>query len=400
MFSRIGLFVVSFVVGSLMSPITIAQEPRPIGPADADDDGRVSLEEWTDYASQRLGDMGEEDLGRLFREIDGDDDGSLSAREFRRRMEVLARIREEGFAPESEATATKVDGDTATSLVGRWSLDVDWIDGPRSATVDIRTDDGFLTGVFTTDDSRHDIAVIARMDDRVRFAIGGDGLVLTGTHDGAHGLVGKIATPFGSLEFRGRQTPLDADNFVGRWDMVTKMGERTVESVMTLLRDGDDMNGTWESLRGTMNLDDLTIDGTTIRFVRRITNDFTIPFEGKLDGDTIVGVHRFEGRDVSCRGTRVEMESRERRPRRRAAKRYDDPEKDYDHNSFRAVPRDSFPVLTNPELIAADAIALANDESVIGVVVGGEARAYPISIMGSHELVNDTCGGVPIAAAW
>jgi len=37
---------------------------------------------------------------------------------------------------------------------------------------------------------------------------------------------------------------------------------------------------------------------------------------------------------------------------------------------------------------------------VIGVRVGGAAKAYPVHVMGVHELVNDVCGDVPIAASW
>ena len=37
---------------------------------------------------------------------------------------------------------------------------------------------------------------------------------------------------------------------------------------------------------------------------------------------------------------------------------------------------------------------------VIGVVVEGEARAYPIRIMNRHELVNDTFGDAHLTVAW
>jgi hypothetical protein len=37
---------------------------------------------------------------------------------------------------------------------------------------------------------------------------------------------------------------------------------------------------------------------------------------------------------------------------------------------------------------------------VIGVVVGEEARAYPIRVLNWHEVVNDTLGGLPIAVTY
>ena len=87
--------------------------------------------------------------------------------------------------------------------------------------------------------------------------------------------------------------------------------------------------------------------------------------------------------------------------RRKANERGTDLEADYDKFSRRAVKRDAFPVLTNPPMIAAaDAKEIRDLEPVLGVTIGGEARAYPISIMGVHELVNDTMGGVAYAASW
>ncbi len=40
------------------------------------------------------------------------------------------------------------------------------------------------------------------------------------------------------------------------------------------------------------------------------------------------------------------------------------------------------------------------DERVMGVVVNGEARAYPVSVLTRHEIVNDVVGGVPVAVTF
>ena len=71
---------------------------------------------------------------------------------------------------------------------------------------------------------------------------------------------------------------------------------------------------------------------------------------------------------------------------------------------WQVVPRDAFPVFDNPRMLtAADAEArriIFDRDMVIGVAHGREAKAYPITIMGVHELGNDTIGGVPIAVTW
>ena len=78
-----------------------------------------------------------------------------------------------------------------------------------------------------------------------------------------------------------------------------------------------------------------------------------------------------------------------------------DREADYDRNARRAVRRNAFPVLNNPKMVPAkEARGLSDKEPVLGVAVGREAKAYPIVIMGVHELGNDVCGGKPIAVSW
>ena len=75
---------------------------------------------------------------------------------------------------------------------------------------------------------------------------------------------------------------------------------------------------------------------------------------------------------------------------------------DFDSSSRRAVPRDAFPVFNNPRMVKAKDVGdeVRGAEPVIGVFLGGQAKAYPISVMGVHELGNDTCGGKPIAVSW
>ena len=69
--------------------------------------------------------------------------------------------------------------------------------------------------------------------------------------------------------------------------------------------------------------------------------------------------------------------------------------------------RDIIEPLTNPVTMAGSDVVTWNAENrgkflvtndrVLGVVVGGEARAYPLGPLSAHETINDTVGGVPIA---
>ncbi|MFT5486641.1 MAG: hypothetical protein ACI9JL_000308 [Paracoccaceae bacterium] len=62
---------------------------------------------------------------------------------------------------------------------------------------------------------------------------------------------------------------------------------------------------------------------------------------------------------------------------------------------------DGIPSLDNPKLVsAADAGYVRDDDLVFGVEINGDARAYPLRIMGWHEMFNDVIGGVPVALAY
>jgi len=65
------------------------------------------------------------------------------------------------------------------------------------------------------------------------------------------------------------------------------------------------------------------------------------------------------------------------------------------------LPQDAIRAIDDPQFeLAARATEIDPDERVIGVVIHGEARAYPLPILSSHEIVNDVIGGEPVAITW
>ena len=64
-------------------------------------------------------------------------------------------------------------------------------------------------------------------------------------------------------------------------------------------------------------------------------------------------------------------------------------------------PKDGIPAISNPRISSpADASFLKNDDRIIGVAIEGKARAYPVSILNQHEIVNDKLGKTPIAVTY
>ncbi len=74
---------------------------------------------------------------------------------------------------------------------------------------------------------------------------------------------------------------------------------------------------------------------------------------------------------------------------------------DLDEIMSGGPPRDGIPPIDDPKFVPVGEIDdLADDEPVIGVVIGGEAKAYPLRILIWHEIVNDHVGGIPVTVTF
>jgi hypothetical protein len=65
------------------------------------------------------------------------------------------------------------------------------------------------------------------------------------------------------------------------------------------------------------------------------------------------------------------------------------------------LPADAIPAITDPEMVRGDQVDfLSESDPVFGVVINGEARAYPHNIGWWHEIVNDRVGGHPVSVTF
>ena len=64
-------------------------------------------------------------------------------------------------------------------------------------------------------------------------------------------------------------------------------------------------------------------------------------------------------------------------------------------------PRDGIPAIDRPRFVSAAAVDfLARNDRVLGLVLNGVKKAYPISIMNWHEIVNDRIGNELVAVTY
>ena len=68
----------------------------------------------------------------------------------------------------------------------------------------------------------------------------------------------------------------------------------------------------------------------------------------------------------------------------------------------RLLGKDAIPAILNPEFVPASEASnwMKPDEAVLGISLGGEHRAYPVTMLSRHEIVNDVVGGEPVAVTW
>jgi hypothetical protein len=73
----------------------------------------------------------------------------------------------------------------------------------------------------------------------------------------------------------------------------------------------------------------------------------------------------------------------------------------YEFEDYEQIlPRGSIAAITDPQYVTADEADISDDSYVLGVVIDGQARAFSLNILSSHEVVNDRVGELSYAAVW
>ncbi len=66
----------------------------------------------------------------------------------------------------------------------------------------------------------------------------------------------------------------------------------------------------------------------------------------------------------------------------------------------KLLPRGGIPAIDKPEYVSAAKARISDKAFVFGVVIEGQAIAYSLNLLNSHEIVNDTIGETNFAAVW
>jgi len=64
-------------------------------------------------------------------------------------------------------------------------------------------------------------------------------------------------------------------------------------------------------------------------------------------------------------------------------------------------PKDGIPAILKPKFVSAEkAEFMKSSDGVIGVILNGQAKAYPVKILNWHEVVNDKVGETPLVVSY
>jgi hypothetical protein len=74
---------------------------------------------------------------------------------------------------------------------------------------------------------------------------------------------------------------------------------------------------------------------------------------------------------------------------------------EFDEIMSGGPPKDGIPAIDDPKFVSIGEVDhLADTEPVVGLIINGDARAYPLQVLMWHEIANDTVGGVPVTVTF
>ncbi|MFT5286738.1 MAG: hypothetical protein ACI8TQ_002910 [Planctomycetota bacterium] len=213
--------------------------------------------------------------------------------------------------------------------------------------------------------------------------------------------------------------------YVGQWGMTTVMGSNEISAVLTLAySESGELEGTWDSRGQRVDLIELAIDGSSVRFAREMPGGQRLSFTGTIEGEDISGNWTGSFGELASSGTRDSINpfpDRHSRPivekdgtallwanedEAGEASWFDVTDARIDPVTFQyGIGKDTISSIDEPVFVSANDELLAErgvlpETEVLGVVINGEARAYPVDIMSIHEVVNDNFGGEAFAVLW
>lgn len=220
-------------------------------------------------------------------------------------IEFAGNVREMPWKPKRVAAAAGGGG----GIAGTWLMYIETEDGQIfEPTMVIKKGDDGMTGNFVSQLGEAGVEDISVEGDTAKFTVKldlGDGQALVSNYQGkldGDKIEGTLEFDFagqtGTATFSAKREA-DKVNLVGTWGLYIETEDGQIfEPTMVVKAADDGYTGTFNSQLGEAGIEDVEVDGDTVKFAVKLDfgdgQELISNYEGKIDGDKIEGKLEFD----------------------------------------------------------------------------------------------------------
>jgi hypothetical protein len=204
---------------------------------------------------------------------------------------------------------------SSPQVVGGWEFKSQWPGRTSTATMTIKkSTEGKYEGTWSSQWGESALSDITFENGKMKFVqtsnFGGQEMKTTyeGAVDG-NKITGTAQGQWGDFTFDGTLGGEAKGDITGQWQMNITVPAREIVEKLIISQNADGtLAGRWEAQRGENTISDVKFEGGKLTFIRTIKfrdREFTMTFEGTVEGDNIKGVFKGERGEREANATRV-----------------------------------------------------------------------------------------------
>jgi hypothetical protein len=203
----------------------------------------------------------------------------------------------------------------AEGAVGEWEFKSQWPGMTSTATMTIKKNaESKYEGTWSAQWGESLLSDITFENGKMKFvqtsSFGGQEMKTTYEGTVADGkITGKAQGQWGDFTFEGTLGGETKGEITGEWQMNVMMPAREIVEKLIITKNADGtLAGKWEAQRGENTISDVKFEGGKLTFTRTSKfgdREFTMTFEGTVEGDNIKGVFKSERGDREANATRI-----------------------------------------------------------------------------------------------
>ncbi len=214
---------------------------------------------------------------------------------------------------------------SSPQAVGEWEFKSQWPERTSTATMKItKNAEGQYEGTWSARWGESKLSDIMFENGKLTFIqtsnFGGQEMKTTYEGTVADGKVsGKAHGQWGDFSFEGTLGGETKGDITGDWQMNITIPEREIIEKLIISKNADGtLAGKWEARRGENTISDVKFEDSKLTFTRTSKfgdREFTMTFEGTVEGDNIKGVFSSGRGDREVTATRITAAKAEERKR-------------------------------------------------------------------------------------